>query len=101
MIEFDGEAGKAKLQAAVPKFLKMGLGFSGRPADDSEHFARYFEMGLKLKTAQELQDEYLEIVSKRIADIGLELPVNIKPDYEMRVGYCVDETQPSYAGAKN
>jgi len=101
VIEFDGDAGKAKLQAAVPKFLKMGLGFSGRPADDSENFARYFEMGLKLKTAQELQDEYLEIVSKRIADIGLELPVNVKPDYEMRVGYCVDEAQPSYAGAKN
>ena len=69
VIEFDGEAGKAKLQAAVPKFLQMGLGFSGRPADDSKHFARYFEMGLKLKTAQELQDEYLEIVSKWICPV--------------------------------
>ena len=83
----------------MPKFLQMGLGFSGRPADDSKHFARYFEMGLKLKTAQELQDEYLEIVSKRIAEIGLDLPSNIQPDYEMRVGYCADESQLSYAGA--
>ncbi len=99
VIEFDGEAGKAKLQAAVPKFLQMGLGFSGRPADDSKHFVRYFEMGLKLKTAQELQDEYLEIVSKRIAEIGLDLPSNIQPDYEMRVGYSADESQLSYAGA--
>ncbi len=99
VIEFDGEVGKAKLQAAVPKFLQMGMGFSGRPADDSAHFARYFEMGLKLKTAQELQDEYLAIVSKRIAEIGLELPSNIQPDYEMRVGYCADESQLSFAGA--
>jgi ring-1,2-phenylacetyl-CoA epoxidase subunit PaaA len=98
VIEFDGESGKAQLQAAVPKFLKMGLGFSGRPSDDSEHFARYFELGLKLKTARQLQDEYMEIVAKRLADIGLEFPANVQPDYEMRVGYCADES--TLAGAK-
>ncbi len=100
VIELDGEAGREKLQAAVPKFLQMGLGFSGRPADDSKHFARYFEMGLKIKTSKELQDEYMEIVSKRITEIGLELPSNIQPDYEMRFGYCADETQPACGGAK-
>jgi ring-1,2-phenylacetyl-CoA epoxidase subunit PaaA len=90
VIEFDGEKGRARLQQAVPKFMRIGLGFAGRPSDDSEHFARYFEMGLKIKSAQELQDEYREIVSKRLADIGLELPSNVQPDYDMRVGYATD-----------
>jgi ring-1,2-phenylacetyl-CoA epoxidase subunit PaaA len=87
VIEFDGDVGLARLQAAVPKFMAMGLGFSGRPEGESEHFDKYFEMGLKLKTARELQAEYLEIVSKRLSILGLEMPTNIQPDYDMRVGY--------------
>lgn len=90
VIEFDGEAGRQQLQAAVPKFLSMGLGFSGRPADDSEHFARYFEYGLKIKTSQQLQDEYLEIVSTRLNELGLKMPVDVNPDYEMRFGYSLE-----------
>lgn len=88
VIEFDGEAGRARLQAAVPKFMRIGLGFSGRPADDSSHFARYFEYGLKLKKSEDLQQEYLEIVSDRLKDIGLEMPSNVTPDYDMRFGYA-------------
>lgn len=88
VIEFDGDEGRAKLQAAVPKFMAMGLGFSGRPSDDSGHFGKYFEYGLKLKTSQQLQDEYLEIVSKRLAELGLELPNDVSADYEMRFGYA-------------
>jgi len=90
VIEFDGEKGLELLQEAVPKFLKIGLGFSGRPADDSDHFARYFEMGLKVKTSSQIQEEYMEIVSKRLVELGLHLPNNVEPDYDMRVGYAVD-----------
>lgn len=93
VIEFDGESGRELLQNAVPKFMQMGLGFSGRPEDESKHFAQYFEFGLKLKTARELQDEYMEIVSKRLCELGLEMPEGIKPDYDMRVGYQIDEEQ--------
>lgn len=87
VIEFDGEAGREKLQASLPKFMAMGLGFSGRPSDDSKHFARYFEYGLKLKTSQQLQEEYMEIVSSRLKELGLEIPTNVVPDYEMQFGY--------------
>lgn len=91
VIEFDGESGRERLQAAVPKFMQMGLGFAGRPDDESKHFGRYFELGLKVKRAQELQDEYMEILSKRLAEIELEMPSNITADYEMRVGYEIEE----------
>jgi ring-1,2-phenylacetyl-CoA epoxidase subunit PaaA len=92
VIEFDGEAGREKLQAAIPKFMKMGLGFSGRPEDESKHFSRYFDMGLKIKTAGALQEEYLEIVKGRLAEIGLEMPQDVSPDYDMRVGYQLEES---------
>lgn len=88
VIEFGGEAGRERLQAAVPKFMAMGLGFSGRPSDDSEQFAKYFEYGLKVKTSQQLQDEYMEILTKRLTDIGLEVPTNVNADYDMRFGYA-------------
>lgn len=88
VIEFDGEAGRARLQAAVSKFMAMGLGFAGRPADDSEHFAKYFEYGLKIRTAQQIQEEYLEIVSKRLNELGLEMPKDVQPDFDMRFGYA-------------
>ncbi len=95
VIEFDGEAGRARLQAAVPKFMKIGLGFSGRPSDDSENFAKYFEYGLKCKTSQELQEEYMEIVSERLKELGLEIPANIGADYDMRFGYAQEaEVEP-------
>lgn len=93
VIEFDGEAGRERLQKAIPKFMAMGLGFSGRPEDESKNFARYFEMGLKLKTSDQLQDEYLEIVSKRLSVLGLEMPASVEPDYEMRFGYGIDDVQ--------
>ena len=63
VLELDGETGRQQLEAAVPKFMRIGLGFSGRPEDESAHFEKYFEMGLKVKRAKELQEEYLGIVS--------------------------------------
>ncbi len=87
VIEFEGEAGRAKLQAALPKFMKMGLGFPGRPSDDSSHFKIYFELGLKTRTAGQIQEEYMEIVSQRLIELNLEIPTNIQPDYDMRMGY--------------
>lgn len=93
VIEFDGDKGRQRLQSAVRKFMKMGLGFSGRPDDESKHFAQYFEMGLKVKTSQQLQTEYREIVSKRLLELGLEMPEGVEPDYDMRVGYEIEETQ--------
>jgi len=95
VMEFEGEKGHEKLQAAVPKFMAMGLGFSGRPSDDSEHFAQYFEFGLKLKTSQQLQDEYMEIVSDRLKQLGLQLPENVEPNYDMRFGYAAEQALPA------
>jgi ring-1,2-phenylacetyl-CoA epoxidase subunit PaaA len=88
VIEFDGDEGRQRLQNAVPKFMSMGLGFGGRPADHSAHFARYYEYGLKVKSAEQLQEEYLDIVSGRLAELGLELPKGVQPDYDMRFGYA-------------
>ena len=89
VMEFDGDAGRQRLQDAVPKFMKMGLGFPGRPSDESLHFGRYFEMGLKVRTATQIQEEYMEIVSGRLQELGLQVPPGIEPDYDMRVGYSV------------
>lgn len=97
VIEFDGEKGRERLQKAVPKFMSVGLGFSGRPADESDHFARYFEYGLKLKKSDELQEEYLEIVSARLNELGLDIPSDIQPDYDMRFGYA-EEAAKALAG---
>jgi ring-1,2-phenylacetyl-CoA epoxidase subunit PaaA len=88
VLELDGEKGREQLQGAVAKFMQIGLGFAGRPADDSEHFARYFEYGLKIKTAQQIQDEYMEVVEKRLKEIGLEMPKDVQPNYDMRMGYA-------------
>jgi ring-1,2-phenylacetyl-CoA epoxidase subunit PaaA len=87
VIEFDGEAGRTRLQAAIPKFMKIGLGFPGRPKDESQHFGKYFEFGLKVTTATQVQDEYMEILTKRLNELGLEMPNDVEPDYDMMVGY--------------
>ncbi|MBZ0185047.1 MAG: phenylacetate-CoA oxygenase subunit PaaI [Candidatus Obscuribacterales bacterium] len=99
VIEFDKEAGRQKLQGSVEKFMKMGLGFPGRPCDESDHFAKYFEYGLKLKKAQEVQDEYMEIVTARLKELALEIPENVEPDYDMRFGYA--ESQKETAGIES
>lgn len=90
VIEFDGEAGHQRLQDGIEKFMRIGLGFSGRPSDDSQHFASYFEFGLKTKTSTVLQEEYRKIVSQRLKELGLEMPSNVQPDYDMRVGYQLE-----------
>lgn len=99
VIQYEGEAGREKLQAAIPKFMRIGLGFSGKPADDSDHFERYFEFGLKLKRSEELQEEYMQIVRERLHELGLEVPVAVQPDYDMRFGYGQDRSQKQEAAA--
>ncbi len=87
VIEFEGEQGRARLQAAIPKFMRVGLGFGGRPSDESANFGIYFDLGLKVRTASQIQDEYLSILSDRLNELNLEMPANVVPDYDMKVGY--------------
>lgn len=89
-IEFGGDRAREDMQNRVPKFLRMGLGFYGRPSSGdakSQMFDIYYEYGLKVKRPEELQAEYLEIVGSRLGEVGLALPPDIEPDYDMRVGY--------------
>jgi ring-1,2-phenylacetyl-CoA epoxidase subunit PaaA len=93
-IEFGGSKTRDFMQLRIPKFMRVGLGFYGRPsAGDraSANFDKYYAYGLKVKKPEELQAEYLELVESRLADIGLEMPTDVEPDYEMRVGYAVEE----------
>jgi ring-1,2-phenylacetyl-CoA epoxidase subunit PaaA len=72
----------------------MGLGFYGRPSSGdkkSQMFDIYYEYGLKIKKPEELQAEYLELLESRLKEVGLIMPTGVEPDYEMRVGYEVDE----------
>lgn len=87
VMEFEGEKGRARLQAAIPKFMRVGLGFGGRPSDESANFGIYFDLGLKVRTASQIQDEYMSILSDRLNELNLELPSNVVPDYDMKVGY--------------
>ncbi len=91
-IEFGGKAARENMQQRVPKFMRMGLGFYGRPSrgnKKSEMFDIYYEYGIKVKRPEELQAEYLELLESRLADVGLEMPKGIEADYDMRVGYDV------------
>lgn len=97
VLEFDGDEGRERLTGAIPKFMRMGLGFAGRPSDDSQHFERYFEFGLKLKTAEQLQTEYLELLANRLNELGLEMPAGVTPDYDMRFGYGLGKDEPKVA----
>ena len=85
------------MQSAVHKFMRIGLGFPGRPDTESEHFGKYFDYGLKVKSSQEIQDEYMEIVADRLKEIGLDMPSNVEPDYDMRFGYAESEEKTSVA----
>ena len=93
-IEFGGDATREDMQARIPKFMKMGLGFYGRPsggAQKSQMFDIYYEYGLKVKNPEELQAEYLELLESRLRDVGLEVPSGVEPDYDMRLGYEAGE----------
>ncbi|MCW5749684.1 MAG: phenylacetate-CoA oxygenase subunit PaaI [Alphaproteobacteria bacterium] len=99
-IEFGGEKMREDMQARVPKFMRMGLGFYGRPStgrNASAMFDQYYEWGLKTKKPEELQAEYMELMSERLRDVGLEVPQGVEADYDMRIGYNMDE--PVRAGA--
>ncbi|MCV6587774.1 MAG: phenylacetate-CoA oxygenase subunit PaaI [Marinobacterium sp.] len=89
-IEFGGDETREFMQARIEKFMKMGLGFYGRPSKGtgaSEMFDIYHEYGLKVKTPEELQTEYLELLEDRLTDIGFTMPSGVEPDYDMRIGY--------------
>lgn len=93
-IEFGGEKTREDMQRRIPKFMKMGLGFYGRPSDGkqkSQMFDIYYEYGLKVKKPEELQAEYLELLESRLKEVGLEMPADVEPDYDMRVGYGAEE----------
>ena len=95
-IEFGGEAARADMQARVPKFMRVGLGFYGRPSagtDQSRMFDIYYEYGLKVKKPEELQAEYLDLLTDRLTLVGLEKPEGVEADYDMRVGYQVDAAE--------
>ena len=83
VIEFDGEEGKKRLQAAIPKFLKCGLGFYGRDSKESSHFKTYHNFGLKPSFPEDLRNEYLSLVKDRLDQLGLEYPEGVDPDFEM------------------
>ena len=89
-IEFGGEAAREDMQGRVAKFMRVGLGFYGRPSkgdSKSEMFDIYYEYGIKVKKPEELQAEYLELLEDRLGQVGLEMPKDVEPDYDMRVGY--------------
>jgi len=93
-IEFGGEKTREFMQARIPKFMRIGLGFYGRPSaggNKSAMFDKYYEYGLKTKRPEELQSEYLELLESRLTEIGFDVPTDVQPDYEMRVGYTLDE----------
>lgn len=96
-IEFGGEAAREKLQRRVPKFLAMGLGMIGRPSsaaeEKSQNFDVYYEMGLKILRPEEGQAEYLELARKRITEAGLEFVEGVQADYDMRMGYAMEDAE--------
>ena len=82
-IGFGGEAARADMQARIPKFMKMGLGFYGRPSkggDKSEMFDLYYDYGIKVKRPEELQTDYLELLADRLGQVGLDMPDGIEAD---------------------
>lgn len=82
------------MQNRVPKFMRMGLGFYGRPQKgekSSAMFDKYYEYGIKVRTPEELQTEYLELMEDRLKQVDLVMPTDVEADYEMRVGYDMDE----------
>ncbi len=87
VIEFDGEKGRQDLQDAVEKFMTVGLGFFGRSAQESEHFKIYHKLGLKPRDPDDLRQEYLELLESKLTELGLELPKNVEPNFEMQLGY--------------
>ncbi|WP_019644681.1 Phenylacetic acid catabolic protein [Novispirillum itersonii] len=99
-IEFGGEKAREICQSKVAKFMKVGLGFYGRPSagsNASAMFDKYYEYGIKTRTPEELTAEYLELLESRLKEVGLELPKDVSPDYDMRMGYDGGDVQVSKA----
>lgn len=89
-IEFGGDKVAEIIQSRIEKFMKIGLGFYGRPSKGqsaSSMFEKYHAYGIKPRRPEELQAEYMELLESRLKEIGLVMPQGVEPDYEMRVGY--------------
>ena len=89
-LSFGGADMAEDMQGRIAKFMRMGLGFYGRPSageSASEMFDIYYDFGLKVKRPEQLQGEYLELLEDRLGDVGLEMPSGIEADYDMRMGY--------------
>jgi len=89
-IEFGGEKVREEIQRRIPKFMRVGLGFYGRPSQGGAKSAmleKYLAYGIKTRRPEELQTEYLELLESRLKECGLELPQGVEADYDMRVGY--------------
>jgi ring-1,2-phenylacetyl-CoA epoxidase subunit PaaA len=54
-------------------------------------FQKYYDWGIKVRTPEELQAEYLELLEDRLKEVGLEMPTGVEPDYDMRMGYEAGE----------
>lgn len=90
VLEFGGDAAREDMAARIPKFMRIGLGFFGRPsAGDarSATFEVYYEVGLKVKRPEELQGEYLQLLADRLKEVGIAMPEGIEADYDMRCSY--------------
>lgn len=101
-IEFGGEKTRQFMQERIPKFMRMGLGFYGRPSSGnqkSQMFDIYYEYGIKVKKPEELQAEYMELLESRLGDIGFEVPTGVEADYDMRLGYEAADTMTEVAAA--
>ncbi|MGD9941983.1 MAG: Phenylacetic acid catabolic protein [Burkholderiaceae bacterium] len=96
-IQFGGEEARERLQRRVPKFIAMGLGHCGRPSlpgdSASKNFDRYYDMGLKVDRPEDTQAQYLELARKRIIEAGLQWVDGVQADYDMRIGYAIDEAE--------
>ncbi|MBW7848903.1 MAG: phenylacetate-CoA oxygenase subunit PaaI [Rhodospirillales bacterium] len=100
-IEFGGEQTREFMQRRIPKFMRVGLGFYGRPSSGSgksKMFDIYYEYGIKVKKPEELQAEYLELLEDRLTEVGFEMPRGVEADYDMRVGYEAEEPARRLAG---
>lgn len=97
IIEFEGDTARERLQARLPKFIRMGLGTWGRPSKpgtvQSQNFERYHAMGLKPLRPEECNEAYVEMVSKRLEGLGMYYPDDVEPDYDQRVGYVMDDAE--------
>ncbi len=76
-IAYDGERTREFMQERIGRFIRLGLDIFGRPASGpgrSRSFDTYREFRLKMRRPEELQTDYLDLVSSRLKTCGFEMP---------------------------